>query len=183
MRVIGFNGSPRKEGSTAFLVDKILEGAREAGAATRIFQLNEMAIKPCQSCFGCKRGSLKCGQKDDMAMLYDEIDQADAIVLGTPLYMWQMSAQAKTFTDRLFAFFGSEMNSRIKGKPLVFAVNHGNADSGIFRSYLDYTKGMFGFLGFDPSVFVIGDTEKRALDGRVDAFAEMKKVGTALAGA
>lgn len=180
MKVIGFNGSPRERGNTAFMLGAILEGAKEAGAETASFHLNGLGIKPCQSCFSCKGGNPACAQKDGMAPVYAQIDSADAIVLGTPLYMWQMTAQAKVFVDRLFALFGS--TGAIAEKTLVLAVNHGNPDLGMFKSYLDYTKKMFEFLGFKKVIlYQVGGTQTQALSERLEAHAEMREIGAATA--
>ncbi len=115
MKVIGFIASPRKEGNTAWIVNKILEGAKEKGAETQSWYFNDLDIKPCQSCYGCKQGDLRCVINDDMQKLYDALEHADALVLGSPTYMGQMSAQAKIFTDRLFAQYSSAILSAFQG--------------------------------------------------------------------
>jgi len=105
MRIIGFIASPQKEGNTAWIVNKILEGAKEQGAETQSWSFSDLDIKPCQGCLSCHQGDRDrgCIINDDMQKLYDAIEHADALVLGSPIYMGQMSAQAKIFTDRLFA--------------------------------------------------------------------------------
>ena len=82
MKVLVFNGSPRRDGTTATLLKKALEGAISQGAETELIQLNQLNMKGCQACFSCKkRGGKsygKCVQKDDMTELYGRIEQADA---------------------------------------------------------------------------------------------------------
>ncbi len=181
MKVIGFVSSPRKDGNTAFMVGKILEGARERGAETRSYHLNDLSIKPCQSCYGCKDGDLKCRLKDDMQTLYEEIEKADALVLGSPVYMWQMSAQAKTFTDRLFARFNPRTQEENAKKKMVLAFTHDNPDSGMFQSYFHYTENMFRFLGFKVGgVFAAGGTRVNPLAARTHEHAGMKAIGYSL---
>ncbi|BDZ70449.1 flavodoxin family protein [Methanobacterium petrolearium] len=101
MKVVGFTGSPRKNSNTEILVKEALKGAGAAGADTAIFNLNQMSIKPCQACMHCKSHEGECDIRDDMQIIYNEIQDADAFILGSPVYMWQMTAQAKLFTDRL----------------------------------------------------------------------------------
>ena len=104
MKIIGFIASPRKEGNTAWIVNKILEGAKEQGAETQSWYFSDLDIKPCQGCLCCHNGGDQgCIINDDMQKLYGALEHADALVLGSPIYMGQMSAQAKIFTDRLFA--------------------------------------------------------------------------------
>ena len=64
MKIIGFIASPRKEGNTAWIVNKILEGAKEQGAETQSWYFSDLDIKPCQGCLGCTtRGSGLCYQR------------------------------------------------------------------------------------------------------------------------
>jgi multimeric flavodoxin WrbA len=155
MKIIGFSASPRKEGNTAWIVDKILEGAKEQGAETRSWYFSDLDIKPCRGCLGCHKGDgdRGCVINDDMRILYDAIEHADALVLGSPIYMGQMSAQAKIFTDRLFAQisprFSPHFKERIAKKKLILAFNQGNPDPGMFQVYYDYTKHIFQLLEFD----------------------------------
>jgi multimeric flavodoxin WrbA len=92
MNIIGFSGSPRKTGSTAIAVNKILEGASEQGANTQMFSAGELENKPRQACQGYAKGG-GCVVKDDMQSVYAALKTADALVLGAPIYMGQMSAQ------------------------------------------------------------------------------------------
>ena len=86
MKVVGFVGSPRIKGNTTSIVNEVLRGASEAGAETKIFNLNELGIRGCQACYKCQTPEGKCVQTDGMAPLYDEIFSADAVVIGTPVF-------------------------------------------------------------------------------------------------
>ena len=149
MNIIGVTASPRKEGNTAWIVNKILEGAKEQGAETQSWYFSDLDIKPCQGCLCCRKGDgdRGCIVNDDMQKLYGAIEPADAIVLGSPIYMGQMSAQAKIFTDRLFAQisprFSPHYRERAVKKKLVLVFNQGNPDPGMFQVYIDYTKHIF----------------------------------------
>jgi len=100
LKVLGVVGSPRRKGNTAALVEKILEGAREAGIETERFYLGDMQLNPCKDCVVCKRTG-ECAQKDDMQLVYEAIKDANVLVLGTPIYFDHISAQTKIFIDRL----------------------------------------------------------------------------------
>jgi multimeric flavodoxin WrbA len=152
MRVIGFNASPRRKGNTAWSIEQILESATEAGAKTQVFHSGELAINPCRGCLGCVKGN-GCVVADDMQTIYGALKQADALVLGSPLYMAQMSGQAKAFTDRLFAQITPRFSPRFKeenaGKRLILVFTQGNPDQSKFQAYYDYTRDMFRMLEFD----------------------------------
>ena len=184
MKIIGFVGSPRKEGNTAFTINKILEGAKEKGAETQTWYSGDLDIKPCKGCLGCVQGN-GCVIKDDMQKLYVSLKEADALILGTPLYMGQMSAQAKIFTDRLFAHITPRFSPRFKeenaGKKLILVFTQGNPDPKKFKVYIDYTKSMFQMLEFDvKDVQVITGTRNRPVNERKELHAAMKDSGSSL---
>jgi multimeric flavodoxin WrbA len=185
VKVAGFIASPRKEGNTAWIVNKILEGAKEQGAETRSWHFNDLDIKPCQSCYGCKHGDLGCMINDDMRKIYAELEEADVFVLGSPVYMGQMSAQAKIFTDRLFAQyhprFSPQFKERNTAKKLVLVFTQGNPDAAMFQAYYDYTKNMFQLLEFEvKGVHVVAGMRNEPAHERKDLPAAMKNIGVAL---
>ena len=98
------NGSPRKMGNTAALIEAFGQGAEEAGHSVQVFDLQQMNIHPC---LGCCRGGQDpqspCVQKDDMDKIYPAYQEADVVVLASPLYYWNVSGQLKCAFDRLFA--------------------------------------------------------------------------------
>jgi multimeric flavodoxin WrbA len=186
MNIIAMIASPHKEGNTAWIVNKILEGAKEQGAETQSFNFSELDIKPCRGCWGCHNGDQGCVIKDDMLKLNDAIDHADVLVFGSPIYMMQMSAQAKTFTDRLFARFSPRYSPYFKEesaakKKLILTFNQGNPDSGLFQSYIDYTKHMFELLEFDViEVPVVTGMRNGPAHEREDLHTALKDIGSSL---
>ena len=184
MKIMGFNASPRKEGNTAWIINRILEGAKEQGAETEAWHFSDLEINPCKGCLGCVKGD-GCVVDDDMQKLYAALKQADALVLGSPVYMGQMSAQAKIFTDRLFAQITPRFSPRYKeenaGKKLVLVFTQGNPDAGLFQAYFDYTKRMFGLLEFDvKGLHVITGMRNEPAYKRKDLYDTMKNAGSSL---
>ncbi len=149
MKVVGLIGSPRVDGNTTKLVNAILEGAAENGAETKVYNLSKLDINPCKGCMTCKVEG-KCVIDDDMQHLYDEVQAADAVVLGSPLYMWEVTAQTKLFIDRLVAFIKPDFSTRIRlPKKIVLAYTQGNPDPNTFKQYFDYMEGLFSFIQLD----------------------------------
>jgi multimeric flavodoxin WrbA len=184
MKVIGFIASPRKEGNTAWTVNKILEGAEEQGAETHVWYSSELDIKPCKGCLSCVKGD-RCVINDDMQKLYDAIKSADALVLGSPVYMGQMSGQAKIFTDRLFAQITPRFSPKFKeenvGKKLILAFTQGNPDAGLFQMYYDYTKKIFQMLEFDvKDVVVVTGMRKEPACEKKERRTVIKNIGSSL---
>lgn len=102
MNVLAINGSPRMdEGNTAKILNPFLEGMKEAGAKVETFYTRKLDIGPCNgdmSCWFVNPG--KCGQKDDMQMLFPKFRDADVIVYATPVYYAGMTGPLKNLMDR-----------------------------------------------------------------------------------
>ena len=105
MKVMAFNGSPRKNWNTATLLNKTLEGAASLGAETELIHLYDLNYKGCMSCFACKvkngKSYGRCAMNDDLAPVFKKIEQADAIVLGSPIYFGSLSGEMVAFKERL----------------------------------------------------------------------------------
>ncbi len=102
MNVLAINGSPHMdEGNTAKILNPFLEGMKEAGAKVETFYTRKLNIGPCNgdmSCWFVNPG--KCGQKDDMQMLFPKFREADIIVYATPVYYSGMTGPLKNLMDR-----------------------------------------------------------------------------------
>jgi multimeric flavodoxin WrbA len=105
MKVIGINGSPRKNCNTATLVEKALEGAILNGAKTELIHLYELDYKGCKSCFACKlkdgKSYGKCATRDDLTPILKRIEQSDALILGSPIYLGSTTGEMRSFLERL----------------------------------------------------------------------------------
>lgn len=101
MKVIGISGSPRNNGNTSYLIQRALEDVEKYGIETKMVNLSDYTIADCIGCEGCKR-TYSCVIKDDMQELYPLILQADALVLGSPTYFYDVTAIMKAFLDRMY---------------------------------------------------------------------------------
>lgn len=138
MNVIGINASPRKNANTQTLIEEVLRGAAEQGADTRLVNLRELNINGCIGCEGCKNHLGECVQKDDLTPLLQELTTYDAIVMGTPVYWYQVTAQFKMLVDRLYCFFGFGEDPETgkptyesafpSGKNFIFIISRGDPE-------------------------------------------------------
>ncbi len=105
MKIMAFNGSPRKKWNTATLLTNALEGAVSQGAETELIHLYDLDYKGCISCFACKtiggKSYGRCAVQDDLAPVFSRIEKADAIILGSPIYYGDVSGEMKSFMERL----------------------------------------------------------------------------------
>ncbi|MCM8790169.1 MAG: flavodoxin family protein [Candidatus Omnitrophica bacterium] len=99
MKVIGISASPRQDGNSDELLNRALEGAASAGAEVKKIILNELKFGPCQECGGCDRTGF-CVIHDGLEPVYAQLDDADAIVIASPVFFASVSAQLKMMIDR-----------------------------------------------------------------------------------
>jgi len=100
IKIFGVSGSPRN-GSTDYIVNEALKYLEEKyGAETRYFSARGKHLNFCIHCDYCIRERSGCIHKDDMPDFYDGLEWADGIIIGTPVYQGNLSAQTKTMLDR-----------------------------------------------------------------------------------
>ena len=105
MKVLIINGSPRKNMNTMTLLQKAVKGAEKAGAECEIHHLYDYEYTGCKSCFACKiknsRTNGVCAIRDGLRPLLEKIMEADAVILGTPIYYDNISGMMRSFLERL----------------------------------------------------------------------------------
>jgi len=166
MYVLAFNGSPRKNSTTAMLLRKALEGAASQGAETELIQLNQLSMKGCQGCFTCKkRGGKsygKCVQKDDMTSLYKRIEQAECLFLGSPLYFGTITASAKMFVERLYPYLNyGNISSNFPKKintGLIYTMGVNDQEMIMFDQHIQFNQIIFSILFGYAETLVSTDT-------------------------
>ena len=102
--ILVLTGSPRKGGNSDLMADAFIKGATEQGHQVTKFETARKAIGGCKACGKCWSLGTACVFRDDFAELEPLIEKADVIVLATPLYWFNMSAQIKAAIDRLYAY-------------------------------------------------------------------------------
>lgn len=178
LKVIGFVSSPRKDGNTSKLVKSALDGAKKAGAETKLFQLSEMDIGDCKACMFCKAND-GCAQKDDFQEIYKEICDADGIVFGSPIYFFDINAKARLVEDRLFAFTNAEMKSKLpKGKKAILLTSQTTPDKNAFMNNLKVHETSMNMLGIEPVGILTTFSEMKDDSPEIE---EAKKLGEKIA--
>jgi len=101
MKVVAFNGSPRKEGNTFLSIKTVFEEIEKEGITTEIIQLGSSNIKGCRACFKCfENKDMRCVQKDDLNGFIEKMREADGIIIGSPTYFSNVSTEVKALIDR-----------------------------------------------------------------------------------
>ncbi|OOM14594.1 flavodoxin family protein [Clostridium saccharobutylicum] len=100
MKVIGINGSARKNGNTSIIIKSIFMELEKKGIETELIELADKTVKGCIGCFGCK-GRKQCVIKDDFFYdCFDKMVNADGIILGSPVYSADITSKMKAFLER-----------------------------------------------------------------------------------
>ncbi|UCG54306.1 MAG: flavodoxin family protein [Dehalococcoidia bacterium] len=136
MKILAIVGSPRLKGNTNYLVDQALGEIAKAGVQTEKIVLHQYKINPCLGHDNC--GSFEsCQQTDDTNWILERFRDADGVILATPVYYYDVSAQMKTFIDRNYFIYTHKLGY----KPKVVGIIIIAAEEGIEDTL--HTLGMF----------------------------------------
>lgn len=100
MKVVGINGSARRDGNTAIIIHTIFEELNKKGVETELIQLADDDIEPCRACFACKGKGNCVFRKDGFAEIFSKMIESDGIILGSPVYSADVSSRMKALLDR-----------------------------------------------------------------------------------
>jgi multimeric flavodoxin WrbA len=102
MKVVAFNGSPREDGNTTILINHVFHELEKEGVETELVQLSRKEIHGCIACYKCfENKDRRCAVKTDMANeCIEKMIEADGILLGSPVYFMDVTAEMKALIDR-----------------------------------------------------------------------------------
>jgi multimeric flavodoxin WrbA len=99
MKVIGICGSPRPRGNTEYLLREALSVLENEGIEVELVKLGEKSVAPCEACNACKE-LLNCRIDDDFQEIFEKMEQADGILVGSPVYFGSATPQTMALLDR-----------------------------------------------------------------------------------
>ena len=122
-------GSPRRKGNSATLVEQVERGISAEGGAYDTVYLNGLKIRPCQGCEKCQRkDSAGCAINDDMQSLYPKINEATSLVIASPVYWFNVSAQTKILLDRCYAIWVGGNRKTFEGRRFALILTFEDTD-------------------------------------------------------
>lgn len=180
-KVVIFNGSPRMDGNTTTILDSIARGVRDTGAEAKYYTLFKMKFMACQGCFAC-RAKDDCVIKDELHEALQKIKEADAVVIGSPIYMMQVTGPVKNLYDRLFPLMDMDFNPRFGKKKFVAVYTQGSDDPHSYESYFEYVAAMNSAFGFDQMDTIVcpNATDPETAENNKDLKIRAYEVGKAL---
>jgi len=176
LKVLGIAGSPRRGGNTDLLLGEVMRGAASRGAEVKTIILNDLKIAPCQHCDACLEAG-RCKIEDDMQMVYRELEDADRIVLASPIQFMGVTAQMKAMIDRCQALWARKyvlklppLGNRRERKGFFISVG-GRKIANLFEPALATVKTVFRILDitYAGELLFPGIDEKGAIAKHPDA--------------
>jgi multimeric flavodoxin WrbA len=159
MKIINLIGSPHgAKGNTARLLRIVAQGAESLGASTETIFLTGRNVLPCRGCDACHKTG-KCVQKDDFESIKEKILDADGLILGSPNYIFQVSAQLKAFMDRC----GQAIHClAFEGKYGASVVTSGGGDEAPIAAYMNHFMMITGIRPVGATWATMGDIDAEA---------------------
>jgi multimeric flavodoxin WrbA len=156
-RVLVLSSSIRKPSNSEALCQSLARGVRDAGGEAVVLRIGDMNIGPCRGCDYCRTHGNVCSVKDDMELVHKEMCMADALVLATPVYFWNVSSQLKALWDRTFALHPYEKLKRIKKSALLTTagVHREHTLDAVVAGYKGYIWCIGGYCDRIESVGII----------------------------
>lgn len=156
MKIVALLGSPRPNKNSATIANRFSSTAAECGAETRTFELNKLTYRGCQGCYACKTGHEVCVVQDDLTQVLAAVQEADLVLLASPVYYGEVTAQLKGFIDRTFSYLKPDyltnaQPSRLSPKKLVFVLTQGHPDEALFADIYPRYAGFLQWMGFAES--------------------------------
>ena len=185
--MLGIAGSPRRGGNTDLLLAEVMKGAASRGAEVKTIILNDLEISPCQHCDACLEAG-RCKIEDDMQMVYRELEDADRIVLASPIQFMGVTAQMKAMIDRCQALWARKyvlklppLGNRRERKGFFISVG-GRKIANVFEPALVMVKTVFRILDitYAGELLFPGVDEKGAIAKHPDALRQAFLAGQEL---
>jgi multimeric flavodoxin WrbA len=160
VKILGLHLSPRKEGSSALLLAKFAQGAREAGAQVDILSIADLDVKGCQACGSCNDTGVCIINFDDMGQIYEAWETYERIVIASSVFFYDLPSQGKAVLDRSQAFWsrryvlGKYKDGKPNAKGYLLAVG-ATKGKDLFIPITLAVKYMFDAIAFPKSFPVL----------------------------
>ena len=173
MNIFILNGSPRYHGNTHASL-QTMKTILEDGNTVEVLDVSTLKLSGCCACDGCKRNGGHCVCQDESDAVIQKIVQADAVIFGTPVYWWGMSAQLKMVVDK---FYSQDSQFKTMGKKIgVIVVGANNMENPQYRLIHDQFRCIAEYLhwhlAFSLSFSAYEPGELMTQDGVLDQLKE-----------
>ncbi len=150
-KVLIIFGSPRKDGNTHILVEQVINGLNDSEIDSEVVYLSDLDINDCQACYFCKRNdNNKCIIDDDMQSVYAKLEDAEGVILASPIYFNNVSGKMRLWLDRMFVYYCIKIKSYFpKGKKVGYVFTQNLPDPDLYTSDIESFKKVVSTLGLE----------------------------------
>ncbi len=186
IKILGINSSPREGGNTQLLLGSFLQGAVDSGGRSEVVVLNSLQFASCQECENLPKNK-KCIIQDELQELFPKVDEADILVVASPIFFGSLSAQAKMMIDRFQCHWRAKeilkLDLKQKPKKGVFLCVEASDREDFFQNGKSIVKNFFATVNTEYSgeVFCKGVDGKNAILTRPEVLHEAMNLGKELA--
>lgn len=175
MKITILNGSPRMGGNTEIMADAFMEEAKKNGHEVTKLNVGQMDVIGCMACESCFANDGVCVIEDDMPEILSVLDETDLVVLASPIYWFDITAQLKAVIDRLYA-------RCIKGFHIKESVLLLDAMSdGVFNAAIAQYKDMTDYVHWnDRGIITISGMETKGAMAEHPKLAEVRELAASL---
>ncbi len=177
MKIVAIVGSPRPRGNTNYLVDQALAEVEKLDIETEKIDLTRYVVNPCQGHDNCATQT-ECLQKDDAPWILEKFRQADGVILATPVYYYNMTAQMKAFVDRNYFLYKHNIGIEAKIGGLIIVAG----GEGIEHTDRALRRFLAFYIGNDRIITVTGlANQPGEIKNNASAIEEARKLGRLMA--
>ncbi len=153
MNILAINGSPNKNGTCTAITKALVDKLYTLDNKITQYDLNSLNIHGCQECFSCRNKKTDiCAYKDDISEILEMAKNTEIMIISTPVFYADISAQLKCFIDRTWSYYGitgTSANHLQRNRTLVFILSYGYNNSNIYDQLYEKYKLYFNMFGFD----------------------------------
>ena len=134
MKVVAINGSARKNGNTQIMIDEAAKALGKSEIEVESISLRDYEVRPCNACETCYTKPWRCPIKDDVVGLLRRMEAADGLLMASPVYSADITAQMKAFFDRsVIAYIDQDFKNKVGGAITVGAGTHGGQELALIQ--------------------------------------------------
>ena len=143
MRLIAVLGSPHEEGGSNTVAHEVIKGAKQVGYEVIVYDANTMNIRGCQGCMYCRQNNADCNLEDDLKQYWQQLHDADALLVAAPVYASQICGPMITYMNRHYCLLNGGKPRIHAGIKLVGVFSQGRTDLAGYDSVYDWYLGDF----------------------------------------
>lgn len=149
MKILILNGSPRPNGITKKMINTFIENTKNEVIVIDVFK---KSINDCLACEYChSKGNGSCVQKDDMQEVYNEMKDAEMLIIASPIYYHGLTGKIKCVIDRFYSIIYPNNNTKISKVAMLLASGDNNQYVG---AKFSYDGDFIGYLGLEDKGFI-----------------------------